>query len=184
MAAVCRFIFLALLLQFFQETKQSKLTDFGAKTPYNYQYSNSSLEYPDACTPIHIEYVFRHGSRFPSKGDRKKTDNLLKKLDGFYTLSNPFKFKNPTLPWTKWNEWKDADFGELSARGMREQYEIAKRLRSNFPDVFEKKYWNKYYKFIAKDKRRTSQSAMAFAIGLFENSTGSRGKHFINATDC
>ena len=70
------------------------------------------------------------------------------------------------MPWTKWNEWKDADSGELSARGMREQYEIAKRLRSNFPEVFEKKYWNKYYKFIARDMRRTSQSAMAFAMDL------------------
>ena len=182
MAVVCRFIFLALLVQLFQGTKQSKLTYFGTKTAYNYQYSNSSLKYPDACTPIHIEFVSRHGSRYPSKSDRNNADNLLKKLDAFYSLSSPFRFKNLTLPWKKWNDWKDADSRELSARGMREQYEIAKRLRANFPQVFEKEYWNKYYKFVARDKRRTSQSAMAFALGLFENSTGSLSKYFINST--
>ena len=135
MAAVCRFISLALVLQFFQETNQSKLTVFGAKTPYSYQYSNNSLEYPGTCTPIHIEYVSRHGSRFPSKGDRKKTNNLLKKLDGFYNLSNPFKLKNLTFPWTKWNEWKDADFGELSARNER-TIRNCKTIAFKFPRRF------------------------------------------------
>ncbi len=176
MAVVFRSILL-LLLQFFEATKQSKLLYFGTKTAYNVHETNRSLECPKACTPIHIEYVSRHGSRFPSKSDRKKIDNLLKKLNAVYNTSSPFRYKNLTLPWMKWTQWNDADSKELSPRGMLEQYEIAKRLRSNFSEVFDKQYWNKYYKFLVRDKRRTSQSAMAFVLGLFENETGSLGKY-------
>jgi hypothetical protein len=176
MAFISRVMFAALLLQCFQGTSQSKLRYFGNKTPYSYNASNQSSEYPKDCTPVHIEYVSRHGSRYPSKSDRKNTNNLLAKLSKVYSSSSPFQMKNLTIPWKNWTEWDDADSKELSARGMREQYEIAKRLRSNFPEVFDKDYWNKYYKFVARDKRRTSQSAMAFALGLFENITGSLGK--------
>jgi hypothetical protein len=181
--AIFHIILLLFLAQLFDETEQSKSLYFGSKTVYDYQPSKLSPEYPKGCTPVHIDYISRHGSRFPSSGDRKKIAKLLKKLDDVYKTSSPFRYKNLTLPWTKWLAWNDAKSSELSPRGELEQYEIAKRWRLRFPEVFDKQYWNKYYKFIARDKRRTSQSAMTFALGLFENETGSLGKYLLDSDE-
>jgi hypothetical protein len=181
--AIFHIILLLFLAQLFDETEQSKSLYFGSKTVDNYQPSKLSLKYPKGCRPVHIDYISRHGSRFPTSGDREKIKKLLKKLDKVYKTSSPFRYKNLTLPWKKWLAWNDAKSSELSPRGELEQYEIAKRWRLHFPEVFDKQYWNKYYKFIAMDKRRTSQSAMAFAIGLFENETGSLGKYLLDSDE-
>ena len=130
-----------------------------------------------------ISITSRDTVRGPSSGDREKIKKLLKKLDKVYKTSSPFRYKNLTLPWKKWLAGNDAKSSELSPRGELEQYEIAKRWRLHFPEVFDKQYWNKYYKFIARDKRRTSQSAMAFALGLFENETGSLGKYLLDSDE-
>ena len=168
-------IFLCMFVQVLEAAEQSTFLYFGTKTPYSYKPPTVSLEYPSRCYPVHIEFVSRHGSRFPSKGDRRDIEKLLKKLNQVYNKTSPFRYKNLTMPWVKWPEWNMADSSELSPRGELEQYQIAKRLRSNYPEVFDQQYWNKYYQFLARDKRRTSQSAMAFALGLFENNTGSLG---------
>lgn len=112
--------------------------------------------------------VIRHGSRYPSDGDREDIDELLTKLNEIYTPSSPFRYQNLTLPWNKPPEWSDAEPSELSITGENEQYNIAKRFRSRFMHVFVKKYWNKYYTFLSRDRARTAQSAMSFAFGLFE----------------
>ncbi|XP_078350829.1 multiple inositol polyphosphate phosphatase 1-like [Oculina patagonica] len=152
-----------------QESKQSKFSRFGTKTAYHYDNtSDSSLKYPDGCQPIHLNMVIRHGSRYPSDGDREEIDDLLTKLNEIYTVNSPFHYQNLTLPWNEPPEWKDAAPGELSTVGENEQYSIAKRFRARFPEVFIKEYWNKYYKFVTSDKLRTAQSAMSFAFGLFE----------------
>ena len=152
-----------------QESKQSKFSRFGTKTAYRYENtSDSALEYPQGCQPIHLNMVLRHGSRYPSDGDREEIDDLLTRLNEIYTVNSPFRYQNLSLPWNTPPEWKDAEPSELSSVGENEHYSIAKRFRSRFPEVFDKEYWNKYYKFVSSDKLRTAQSAMAFAYGLFE----------------
>lgn len=167
-----RFLLLAnaVLVGFYlQESKQSNVYRFGTKTAYHFDNTSvSSLKYPEHCQPVHLNMVIRHGSRYPSDGDREEMDDLLNKLNEIYTVSSPFRFKNLTLPWNKPREWNDAEPSELSSVGENEQYNIAKRFRSRFPEVFVKEYWNKYYKFESADKLRTAQSAMSFAYGLFE----------------
>ena len=164
-----RFLLLttAVLLSFYlQETKQSTVYRFGTKTAYH--FNNTSDSYPEHCQPVHLNMVVRHGSRYPSDGDREEIDDLLNKLNEIYTVRSPFHYKNLTLPWSKPREWNDAEPSELSSVGENEQYNIAKRFRSRFPEVFVKEYWNKYYKFESADKLRTAQSTMSFAYGLFE----------------
>ena len=142
MALLLGFV-LQILMQFPAKGTGTKLNwlHFGTKTAYNYgKVSNVSLPRPENCTPVHIEFVSRHGSRFPSNGDWKNIDNLLKKLNGVYTTTSSFRLKNLTLPWTKWVVWNDVDAKELSPRGEFEQYTIAKRLRSNYAEVFDKPY--------------------------------------------
>lgn len=167
-----RFLFLTaavLLVLHPQESNQSKFSNFGTKTAYrNDNISDASLKYPEKCQPIHLNMVLRHGSRYPSDGDREEIDELLAKLNKIYTVNSPFRYQNLTLPWNKPPEWKHADPSELSSVGENEQYNIAKRFRSRFPEVFVKEYWNKYYTFVSSDKLRTAQSAMSFAYGLFE----------------
>lgn len=154
---------------YFQESKQSKFYRFGTKTAYHFDNtSDSSLKYPEQCQPVHLNMVVRHGSRYPSDGDREEMEDLLNKLNEIYTASSPFRYKNLTLPWNKPREWNDAEPSELSSVGENEQYNIAARFRSRFPEVFVKEYWNKYYKFESADKLRTAKSAMSFAYGLFE----------------
>lgn len=154
---------------YFQESKQSNFYRFGTKTAYHFNNtSDSSLKYPEQCQPVHLNMVVRHGSRYPSDGDREEMEDLLNKLNEIYTASSPFRYKNLTLPWNKPREWNDAEPSELSSVGENEQYNIAARFRSRFPEVFVKEYWNKYYKFESADKLRTAQSAMSFAYGLFE----------------
>lgn len=155
-----------LLLLHLQESKQSKLFRFGTKTAYH--FDNTSLTFPEGCQPVHINMVLRHGSRYPSGGDREEIDELLTSLNKIYTVNKPFRYQNLSLPWDRPGVWSDAEPSELTSVGENEQYNIAKRFRSRFPEVFVKNYWNKYYKFVSSDKMRTAQSAMSFAFGLFK----------------
>ena len=74
------------------------------------------------------------------------------KLSEFITQVRHFVTKTwPCIPWTKPVEWNDVKPKELSPQGEIElyHYRIAKRFRSRFGQVFDKSYWNKYYKFVA-----------------------------------
>ena len=153
----------------FQDTEQSQSFRYGTKTAYHFNNSASSLKYPERCEPIHLNMVIRHGSRYPSDGDMEEIDELLNKLNEIYTKNSPFRYHNLTLPWNKPPQWSDGQPGELTSVGQKEQYNIAKRFRDRFAGVFDKDYWNKYYKFVTSDKPRTAQSAMSFAYGLFED---------------
>ena len=157
----------SLLLLQVQESKQSESYRFGTKTAYRHldngtSASNSSApSYPEGCRPVHLSMVLRHGSRYPSKGDMRDIGSLLTKLKGIINPSLNITLDEP-------RKWSDAEPKELTSVGENEQYNIAKRFRDRFPGVFEKNYWNKYYKFVSSDKPRTARSAMSFAYGLFE----------------
>lgn len=165
MAKTLLLAMITLVLSFPQETTE---THFGTKTAYHFNSSASLPKTPERCEPAHINMVIRHGSRYPSDGDREEIDELLTKLNEIYSLSSPFRYQNLTIPWNKPAEWSNAEPSELSVTGEIEQYGIAKRLRSRYTQIFVKEYWNKYYTFVTRDKTRTAQSAMSFAFGLFE----------------
>lgn len=161
-------LFLPLLLHV-QEAKQSESYRFGTKSAYHFDNATASTQkFPERCRPVHLNMVLRHGSRYPSKGDIRDTSDLLTKLKEIHS-SDYFRYKNVSISFSKPTEWDDAEPKELSYAGENKQYGIAKRFLSRFPDVFAKKYWNKYYKFVSSDRPRTARSAMSFAYGLFKN---------------
>ena len=159
----------AVLPLFVQQISGEKLPfKFGTKTPYHFDTSSFSKPV-GSCKPVHINMVLRHGSRYPSGGDRKYLKEIVQRFNALYNASSGFHYKNLSLPWDWPADWKIADKNELAQRGEKEHYGIAKRILAKFPDVFlNRPYWNRYYKFISTDKARTAQSAMSFAYGLFE----------------
>lgn len=164
---VCILFILSMLFHV-QDARLSKYYRFGTKTAYHGN-ATANQTIPEGCRPVHLDMVLRHGSRYPSKGDMRKSSDLLTKLKiALSTESDVFRYKNVTISFSKPPEWQDAEPKELSSTGEREQYEIALRFRTRFADVFNKKYWNKYYKFVSSDRPRTARSAMTFAYGLFE----------------
>lgn len=168
---MAKLLFLTILLGrlLVRDAEQTRSGRFGTKTAYFFNATAAStLKISANCRPVHLNMITRHGSRYPSDGDREDIDKLLTKLNRIYNASSPFHYKNLTIPWNKPTEWKNAKAGELSQVGEIEQYNIAARYRTRFPQVFENDYWNKYYSFVASDKLRNAQSAMAFAFGLFE----------------
>lgn len=56
----------------------------------------------------------------------------------------------------------------LSTVGEKELYELGKRIKQSFPNLFLKNYSPLTYKFQSSCKIRCTRSANALAAGLFE----------------
>lgn len=170
-SALC-LAFFALLGYYVQEIEQlepsvSQKTHqkFSSKTRYNQQKRNTTFEAPKNCEPLHISMVLRHGTRYPSLNDVKKIDKMLKVLEKALNassmqigdlqlpLQNPFSHTNDKL---------------LATVGEEEMYGIAKELLRRFPSLLFHPYEPQKFDFISTGTTRASQSAMAFAFGLFE----------------
>ena len=138
---------------------------FSSKTRYNQRKRNTAFEAPKNCEPLHISMVLRHGTRYPSLNDVGKIDKMLKVLENTLnassvqigdlqlSLKNPFSHTNDKL---------------LAAVGEEEMYNIAKELLRRFPSLLSHPYEPHKFDFISTGTTRASQSAMAFAFGLFE----------------
>ena len=157
-----------MLLQGNESVQSPSYRLFGTKTAYFFNDSAPALKIPNACDAVHINMVIRHGSRYPSDGDMEEIQELLTKLHTIHTSNSPFRYANLIIPWKTPSEWQHVTPSELSSVGEIEQYNIAKRYRSRFPGIFDKPYWNKYFRFVSTDKSRTVQSAVSFAHGIFE----------------
>lgn len=63
------------------DTEQTGSSRFGTKTAYFFNASAAStLKTSTNCRPVHLNMIIRHGSRYPSDGDREDIDKLLTKL--------------------------------------------------------------------------------------------------------
>lgn len=145
---------------------------FSDKTPYH--SIPKPIEKPPRCEPVYIDMVIRHGSRYPGSTRIKKMKDLLKEINRFLPANSTISYKDLSLPWKIPHEVLNAANKEMSTLGSEEMYSIAKRFRSKFHRVLQHSYSNNNYSFIATDKLRSSQSAVAFAQGLFEG-TGHLG---------
>ena len=143
---------------------------FSDKTAYH--FVNKTIHRPANCDPVYVNMVIRHGSRYPAKSRVEKMNWFLERLNSFLSVNKAanatFRYKGLSLPWKIPLDVKNSASKELSKLGAQEMYWIAKRLRERFPELFEKDYSNTDYSFIATDKLRSSQSAVAFAQGIFE----------------
>ena len=143
---------------------------FSDKTAYH--FLNKTISKPEKYDPVYVNMVIRHGSRYPSKNRVEAMSRILKELNAFFpvnqTDNTTFRYKGLSLPWSIPADVRNAASKELSSLGAQEMYWIAKRIRAKFPELFKHGYSNTNYSFIGSDKLRSSQSAVAFAQGIFE----------------
>ena len=95
---------------------------------------------------------------------------LMKKINRFLPNNSTLRYKDLSLPWDIPADILNSADKEMSTLGLEEMYSIAKRFLSKFRGVLKHSYSNTNYSFVATDKLRSSQSAVAFAQGLFEGS--------------
>lgn len=139
---------------------------FSDKTPYH--FISRPIEEPPRCEPVHINMVIRHGSRYPGSFRIKKAKELLEKINRFFPSNSTFNYKGLSLPWSLPPDILNSASKEMSELGTEEMYSIAKRFLAKFRGILKHGYSNTNYSFVATDKLRSSQSAVAFAQGLFE----------------
>eukprot|EP00516_Mucochytrium_quahogii_P013375 CAMPEP_0203792836 /NCGR_PEP_ID=MMETSP0100_2-20121128/5497_1 /ASSEMBLY_ACC=CAM_ASM_000210 /TAXON_ID=96639 /ORGANISM=" , Strain NY0313808BC1" /LENGTH=435 /DNA_ID=CAMNT_0050696481 /DNA_START=939 /DNA_END=2243 /DNA_ORIENTATION=+ len=132
---------------------------FGTKTPYSMRSVLSDHHEDAQCMQgraIHIYQLTRHGTRFP-------TEKHMKKLNG---LRNLFSEHDQTGYWDTYTyELRDA--GLLAKAGETELFELGKRVRARFPELFTKEYHPMRYDFHSSQVLRVLQSASAFSHGIF-----------------
>lgn len=150
----------------FVESEMSQSFLFSDKTRYH--FSGKPIEKPPRCEPVHINMVIRHGSRYPGSARVKKMKALLTAINRSLPSNATIRYKGLSLPWSIPNDILNSAGKEMSSLGTEEMYFIAKRLSSTFRSTLKHGYSNTNYSFVATDKLRSSQSAVAFAQGLFE----------------
>ena len=139
---------------------------FSDKTPYHFK--RNAIVKPPECEAVHLNMVIRHGSRYPGSYRVNKMKKMLEKINQVFPSNSTIHYKGLSLPWNIPNDILQAASKEISALGSEEMYSIARRLLAEFRSVLEHGYSNTNYSFVATDKLRSSQSAVAFAQGLFE----------------
>ncbi|XP_049411718.1 uncharacterized protein LOC125874746 isoform X2 [Solanum stenotomum] len=135
-----------------------------------------SSETPDQCTPIHLNLVARHGTRAPTKKKIRELEALDAHLEVLVRDEKEHKQSLEKIPaWLAgWRSpWKGkVTGGELIAEGEDELYHLGIRVRERFPDLFNEEYHPDVYSIKTTQVPRASASAVAFAMGLFNE----RGK--------
>lgn len=149
-------LLLVVCVEIVEASRDTLRRNFATKSRYHFYDQNDIFKTPEKCEPLHLNMVLRHGTRYPSRKDMKGMDDL---------ASNLAKYSNLTLPLTKSFQRCDK---MLAKTGEEEVYNISKRLLERFPALFRHPYSSERYYFVSTSTPRTSQSASAFAFGLFE----------------
>ncbi|TMW64880.1 hypothetical protein Poli38472_009047 [Pythium oligandrum] len=112
------------------------------------------------CRPVQLNYVIRHGTRFPTIKDIRRINATHERLT----------HASAPLAWTQhWTNPYDPDrAGWLADVGVSELIAMGKRLRLRFGDAFHQHFNSDKFVFEHTYKPRTKQSAMAFAYGFFQ----------------
>lgn len=124
----------------------SAIFTINAVTDYSAQDCQGSLkpypiptkvyDHPDSLTPVFINHIGRHGSRYPaSRASSYLIRMYLRKADTLHTITPQGKEFLKLVE----NVIKRADgrWGELDSLGMAEQRGIAHRMYANFPNLFK-----------------------------------------------
>ena len=154
--------------------------DFDTKTPYpedRFASDDSIWDLDDqcGCKAVHVNGIIRHGTRFPSIPQLEKFESLRRKLQ---TLSEAVGNANNrwVVSWGIPKELSRDTAKLLAPKGVREQFNLAKRIHRRLPKLFADGYSSRFYNLASTDFERTARSAAAFGVGLFHG--------FGNLTDC
>ena len=167
--AIAMFTLTFLCVQCLAKTSNSVRRNFATKSRYPV-HDDEIVKIPQGCTPIHLNMVFRHGTRYPSRKDIKGMSELADYINQFHEKET--SYGDIKFPW--FNCFKYGHDKFLAEVGAEELYNISKRMRKRFPLLFTPKYSGDKHYFVSTLTPRASQSASAFAFGLFEG-TGNLG---------
>ncbi|XVE52446.1 hypothetical protein DITRI_Ditri02bG0122900 [Diplodiscus trichospermus] len=161
----------------------STVTRYGAvKDIVDSSFPSSDI--PDACTPLHLNLVARHGTRSPTKKRMRELEKLASHIRELVKEANYNNVSLQKVPaWLQqWESpWKGKlKGGQLDRKGEEELYQLGIRVRERFPDIFNEEYHPDVYPIRTTHVPRASTSAVAFGMGLFSGK-GSLGPGFHQA---
>ena len=123
--------------------------------------SNIELEdrdqIPRFCKPVHINAVFRHGTRTPNKKTIKRSSELISRIRHLIDAS-----LFPTIK-TWENHFLLHQSKHLTQSGFDEIVNISKRITSKYEELFTT---SNHLRFTSTNLQRTIESANAFLHGL------------------
>lgn len=166
MESIALFILALFCVQSLAKPRSNIRRNFATKSRYP-MYNDDIVHIPPGCTPLHLNMVFRHGTRYPGKKDINGMSELANYINQFHDTG----YGDMKLSWV--NRFKYGD-KFLAKVGAEELYNISKRIHKRFQSLFTPNYSGEQHYFVSTMTPRASQSASAFAFGLFEG-TGNLG---------
>lgn len=142
--------------------RDSPLDHVATKSAYA-PWQTAYINPPESCTPIHMNLVSRHGSRYASDGDDVIFMKQIMREAGELHL-----WKVPeAVDW--FDDFVDGKWGQLAESGELEMKELGGRMAHNFKNLFH--FGDDLITVHATEKLRCQQSADAFLSGLPLNSS-------------
>ena len=101
-----------------------------------YVIPKATHSYPDSLTPIHINHVGRHGSRYPAGSAHCQfVASMLRQADSLGTITPKGKSLRRLVDYAIAKT--AGNWGALDSLGMAEHRGIASRMYRNFPSLFK-----------------------------------------------
>lgn len=124
----------------------------------------------EACTPVQLVALIRHGTRYPTAKQIRK----LRQLHGLLQAHRPGSdrasgggdLRAKLADWPLWYaDWMD---GQLVEKGRQDMRQLALRLASLFPALFSRENYGRL-QLITSSKHRCVESSVAFLNGLWQH---------------
>jgi len=136
------------------------LNSFSSKTAYRnsdlVEFENGSKDLI-GCELVHVNTIYRHGTRYPSKKDINKISEIFTKIIKSVSRNNlPKDFLNWKNPFSVHTEM------ELSKVGIQEMSELGKRFRVKFDSIIGNGNMLDRIKIFSTSKNRSKSSALHF----------------------
>lgn len=154
---------------------------FGTKTRYEDAiYKDANSEEPrqdqylleEACTPVQLVALIRHGTRYPTAKQIRKLRQLHDLLQARRAGNNRADAGGggdlgaALADWPLWYEdWVD---GQLVEKGRQDMRQLALRLASLFPNLFSRENYGRL-QLITSSKHRCVESSVSFLNALWQH---------------
>lgn len=145
---------------------------YGTKTAYEFVYEKKPVSSIPSCTPVQVWTVVRHGTRYPAASVITKLRTLEDTRNQI--IYNHEQRKNGELcdkdleNLKRWSINITEDSSDtLAPQGHEDLFLLARRIKTDFPDLLSWTYSQDRYKFRHTDTQRSQASCASFIKGLF-----------------
>uniref|UniRef100_A0A8D0HS37 Multiple inositol polyphosphate phosphatase 1 n=1 Tax=Sphenodon punctatus TaxID=8508 RepID=A0A8D0HS37_SPHPU len=157
----------ALIPYFGTKTRYEDLNSYLQEDPLSLGPPEAGLPLrPGTCIPLQLSALMRHGTRYPTRGQIGKLEQLHQLLQTVHPLQGgPAAAVCPAgRSLARWDMWYRPDMdGKLTLQGRHEMVRLARRLAARFPSLITPQ---RRYAFITSSKPRCVNSSLAFRDGL------------------